>query len=100
MTEGIDLFGYSPAQGNLFGEAEDRLQAPRKSTLPDPDEVRLRLKALLDKAKNAREMPWSDRDARMWQIVFPNMAKWLPDEEAGQLRLQFEQEIERLKQAA
>lgn len=35
----------------------------------------------------------------MWQIVFPNMAKWLPDEEASQLRFQFEIEMERLKAA-
>jgi hypothetical protein len=45
-------------------------------------------------------MPWPERDARMWQIVFPNMANWLPDDEAEQLRLEFAREMERLKQAA
>lgn len=45
-------------------------------------------------------MPWSERDAGMWQTVFPNMAKWLPDDEADQLRLEFAQEIERLSKAA
>jgi hypothetical protein len=42
----------------------------------------------------------SERDARMWQSVFPNMANWLPDEEANQLRLEFAQEMERLRRAA
>ena len=41
-------------------------------------------------------MPWCERDARMWQTVFPNMAKWLPDDEAAQLRMEFDREIERL----
>jgi uncharacterized protein (DUF2267 family) len=45
-------------------------------------------------------MPWSERDARMWQTVFPNMAKWLPKEEADQLSFEFAQEIERLRRAA
>jgi hypothetical protein len=35
----------------------------------------------------------------MWQTVFPQMADWLPDEEAIQLRFAFMQEIERLKAA-
>jgi hypothetical protein len=36
----------------------------------------------------------------MWQIVFPNMANWLPEAEAEQLRFEFAREIERLRQAA
>jgi hypothetical protein len=100
MTEPADLFGRSPAQGSLFGPGDERLQAPARSTLPDPEEVRRRLHALLAKARSADRMPWSERDARMWQIVFPNMAKWLPDDEADQLRFAFAQEIERLSKAA
>ena len=94
-----DLFGKSPAQASLFGPGEDRLQAPRQSSVPDPETVRLRLKSLLEKARSAEKMPWSERDARMWQTVFPNMAKWLPEEEGAQLRLEFEAEMERLKAA-
>ena len=100
MTDETDLFGHSPAQGNLFGAGENRLQAPQERSEPDPEVVRFRLKALLEKAKSADKMPWSDRDARMWQTVFPNMAKWLPEEEAEQLRFEFAQEIDRLRQAA
>jgi hypothetical protein len=44
--------------------------------------------------------PRSERDAWMWQTVFTNMAKWLPDDEAKQLRFEFAQELERLKHAA
>lgn len=100
MTQQNDLFGHTPAQGSLFGEGEDRMQAPRQRTTPDPEDVRRRLTSLLDKARSAERMPWSERDARMWQTVFPNMAKWLPQDEADQLRFDFEQELARLKRAA
>lgn len=99
MANDEDLFGYTPAQGSLFGAGENRLQAPRQQVVPDPETVRLRLNALLEKARTAEKMPWSERDARMWQTVFPNMAKWLPEEEAAQLRFEFEAEMERLKAA-
>jgi hypothetical protein len=95
------MFGYAkPAQGNLFGSGENRLQAPQQSTVPDPEKIRRRLKGIIQKARNAAKMPWSDRDAQMWLTVFPNMAKWLPPEEGDQLRLEFLREMERLKEAA
>lgn len=100
MSDQADLFGRVPAQASLFGIGEDRLQAPVQRFLPDPEKVRRRLNSLIEKARSAERMPWSERDARMWQIVFPNMAKWLPDDEADQLRFEFAREIERLKQAA
>ncbi len=100
MADDVDLFGHGPAQGSLFGDGDDRLQAPVRRYLPDPEKVRQRLKALLEKARSAEKMPWSSRDARMWQTVFPNMANWLPDDEAAQLRFEFAQEMERLKRAA
>jgi hypothetical protein len=100
MADQPDLFGHRLAQGSLFGEGDDRLQAPAQRILPDPEKVRRRLLALIEKARSAKKMPWSERDARMWQIVFPNMANWLPDDEAEQLRFEFAQEMARLKQAA
>jgi hypothetical protein len=100
MADQTDLFGHQPAQGSLFGTGDDRLLAPTQRVLPDPEKVRRRLRALLEKARSAETMPWSEHDARMWQTVFPNMAKWLPDEEADQLRFEFAQEMERLKKAA
>jgi hypothetical protein len=100
MSDQTDLFGHRPAQGSLFGVGDDRLQAPAQRYLPDPEKVRQRLMSLIEKARSARTMPWSEKDARMWQIVFPNMAKWLPDEEADQLRFEFARELERLSRAA
>jgi hypothetical protein len=99
MTNETDLFGRSPAQGSLFGSGDDRMQASRQNSLPDPETIRLRLKSLLEKVRSADKMPWSERDARMWQTVFPNMAKWLPEDEARQLKFEFAQEIERLRAA-
>jgi hypothetical protein len=100
MADQSDLFGHGPAQGSFFGDGENRLQAPGRKYLPDPENVRRRLKALLDTARAAERMPWPERDARMWQMVFPNMANWLPDGEAAQLRLEFAREMERLRQTA
>ena len=100
MADQADLFGQTSAQGSLFGSREDRLQAPSQSTTPNPETVRLRLKSLIEKVRTADKMPWSERDARMWQTVFPNMAKWLPKDEATQLCFEFAQEMERLSRAA
>jgi hypothetical protein len=96
MTDHSDLFGYTPAQGSLFGPGENRLREVSKSAAPDPEVVRRRLLALLETARSATKMPWPEKDARMWQIVFPQMANWLPEQEAEQLRLEFRQEMQRL----
>jgi len=94
-----DLFG--DGQHSLFGESDDRIPNPPPSShLPDPDDIRRRLHVLLAKAREAETMPWDERKARMWQIVFPQMANWLPDDEADQLRFEFAQEMQRLKHAA
>jgi hypothetical protein len=96
-----DLFGNGPDQHSLFGESGDRIpNPPPPSHLPDPNDVRRRLHALLAKAREAERMPWDERKARMWQIVFPQMANWLPEDERDQLRFEFAQQIERLKRAA
>ena len=98
-----DLFGNdgTGGQGSLFGDSEDRIPHPAPpSAQADPERVRAKLYALLETARNADRMPWTERKARMWQIVFPQMANWLPDDEANQLRFEFAQEIERLKLAS
>ncbi len=102
MTNKTDLFGHpvGPDQQSLFGEGDDRLKAPVQSYAPDPERARRKLLALLERARSADAMPWSEREARMWQTVFPQMANWLPKDEAEQLCFQFAQEIERLKAAA
>ena len=65
MKDQTDLFGHSPAQASLFGPGEDRLQAPRQQTTPDPDDICRRLRSLVEKARASETMPWSERDARM-----------------------------------
>lgn len=98
-----DLFGHTPDQGSLFGDASDRIPDSASDTvsyLPDPADIRRRLHAALETARAAATMPWEPRKARMWQTVFPQMTNWLPPEEADQLRFEFAREIERLKLAA
>lgn len=94
-----DLFGED--QFSMFGDGEDRIPHARQADIaPDPERVRRRLHEVLDRARAAPETPWSEKKQRVWQIVFPNMAKWLPDDEAEQLKFEFAQEIERLQSAA
>lgn len=102
MSDASDLFGRpaGPDQFSLFGDGADRLQAPARPAVDHEARARAKLTAVLAAARAARTMPWSERDARMWQTVFPQMANWLPDDEANQLRFEFQREIERLKAAA
>ena len=102
MTQPTDLFGCptGPQQFSMFGDGTDRLEPPAQRLTPDPEVIRRRLNALLARARQARSMPWSARDARMWQTVFPNMANWLPTDEADELRLAFAAEMKRLDEAA
>lgn len=94
-----DLFGKG--QLSMFGESEDRIPHPaRPDIAPNPDRVRDKLHAILATARAAPGEPWPEKKQRLWQTVFPNMANWLPEEEANQLRFEFAREIERLKQAA
>jgi hypothetical protein len=44
-------------------------------------------------------MPWSEKDCRFYKKVFPQMTNWLPEDEAAQLRLAFETELQRLRAA-
>ena len=94
-----DLFGNG--QFSLFGEAEGRIPHPKpQEFVPDIPRIRGRLLAVLEKARAAPATPWPDKERRMWETVFPNMSKWLPDEERNQLCFEFAQEIERLSEAA
>jgi hypothetical protein len=69
-----------------------------RSFEPDPDEIRNELAAILNAARDVTaELPWDERTFRYNKVVFPQMARWLPDEEAAQLCFQFAQEIERIE---
>jgi hypothetical protein len=93
----------SSSQRDLFlSEPEPELLGERSGPdgRPDPHKIRLHLVELLETARKAKTMPWPERDARMWQIAFPQMANWLPPDEADQLRFAFAQEMRRLARAA
>ena len=83
MADDADLVGHGPAQGSLFGDGDDRLQVPVRHYLPEPEKVRQRLNALLEKARSAEKMPWSERDARMWQTVFPEHGQLVARRRSG-----------------
>ena len=88
-------------QISMFGDGDDRMEEQRQpDILPDPDRVRRRLHGVLETARAAPDVPWPEKKQRVWRIVFPNMAKWLPEDEAEQLCFEFAQEMERLGLAA
>jgi len=91
MTDEPDLFGNKQLGLGLEETRPDPTQI-------DPEEVRQELRAILELAKTARdEAPWDRRTHRYHQVVFPQMASWLPDDEAQQLCFEFAQELERIE---
>lgn len=65
----------------------------------DPEKVRIELLEILRIAREARDTaPWDRRTHRYHQVVFPQMASWLPEDEANQLCFEFTQELERIEQ--
>ena len=78
-------------QPDLFPEA------PRDETI-NPDEVRVELLEILRIARDARDAaPWDRRTHRFHAVVFPQMASWLPDDEAEQLCFEFAKELKRIE---
>ena len=88
-----DLFG-TEGQGDLFDE-----DAPPQVYRPDADSVRVHLHEILAEARAANELPWEPSRVALYRTIFPQMTHWLPEGEAAQLRLQFEEEMVRLKAA-
>jgi hypothetical protein len=85
------LFAPDP-QFELFdGEVETPIYRP------DPDRVRARLAEILVEVRAAQKLPWGR--ASLYRTIFPQMTLWLPEEEAAQLRFEFDTEMERLKAA-
>lgn len=88
-----DLF-ETDSQPELF-EADAAPPAYR----PDPDKVRARLHKILAEARAAEVLPWDADKVLLYRTIFPHMAGWLPEEEAAQLRFEFDTEMARLKAA-
>jgi hypothetical protein len=87
-----DFFG-AEEQPDLFGDSRP---PPYR---PDPDKVRSRLHKILGEARAAQRLPWEPTRASLYRTIFPQMTLWLPEDEAAQLRFDFETELERLEAA-
>ncbi len=88
-----DLFEADP-QPELFESG-----AAPPAYRPDPDKVRARLHKILAEARAAEKLPWDSDKVLLYRTIFPHMAGWLPEEEARQLRFEFDTEMARLKAA-
>ncbi len=85
---------FSPEeQPDLFGS-----ETP-PAYRPNPDKVRARLHRILAQARAARTFPWEPTRVSLYRTIFPQMTLWLPEEEAAQLRFEFEAEMTRLEAA-
>lgn len=90
-------------QSDLFdnyrqGESPNSMPAAEPvSDIPAPEYVRERMEKILAEAKAASRIPWDDNTARVYEIIFPQMANWLPGEEAQKLLSAFNAELARLK---
>ncbi len=88
-----------PRQRDLFLDDEADLfdeDRPTPVHRADPDKVRQELHRILAEANAEQTIPWSAHQTRLHQMIFPQMANWLPDDEAAQLRSEFESELARL----
>jgi hypothetical protein len=87
-----DLF-EDERQPDLFGDEPPRVYRA------DPDRVRARLSKILAEARAAQKLPWEPSTVSLYRTIFPQMTNWLPEEEAAQLRFEFEAELKRLDAA-
>ena len=93
MSRQPDLFAPE-TEPDLFGDD----YAP-PVYYPDPDRVLARLQKILAEVRAASGRSLDRDSAGLYQLIFPQMAKCLPEEEAAQLRLEFETEMQRLEAA-
>jgi hypothetical protein len=89
-----------PTQSDFFKEdAQPNLfEAGGTPTYrPSIDSVRAHLQFILAETKAAQSLPRNQ--ASLYRNLVPQMTRWLPEDEAAQLRLAFKKEMERLKAA-
>lgn len=89
----LDLF-RGDEQADLFDE-----DSPTPVFRADPDKVRQELHQILAEARAAQTLPWEPSRVALYRTIFPQMTNWLPDDEAAQLRFEFESELSRLEAA-
>jgi hypothetical protein len=88
-------------QPDLFqpDDPDQFVDQPPRAYTADPDEVRADLHKMLAEARAAKTLTWPPKTVSLYQTIFPQMSKWLPEDEAAQLRLEFEAELARLTAA-
>ena len=74
----------------------ERADPPRRRP-PDPNYIRKSLNRLLRLAREAEIMPWSEDEAESWEKLFPELAGWLPADEAEKMTAEFSVELARLR---
>lgn len=92
----------SPQQDLFQAEPQAELFEPEATPLayrPNPHDVRARLQKILAEARAAEKLPWDRDQLLVYRTIFPQMASWLPKDEAAQLRFEFDIEMARLKAA-
>ena len=89
----------SPRQGDLFGSDDSAEERETPTYYPDLDEVRAELHRILAEARAAKELPWDTRRVALYRTIFPQMTGCLPEDDAAQLRFDFDSEMKRLKAA-
>ena len=74
-------------------------ETPRaKGYAPNLAEIREDLDTILQSARSVTaDCLWDQRTYRYNKIVFPQMTRWLPDDEARQLCFAFFKELERIE---
>ena len=66
---------------------------------PNLGHVREDLNAILQEARSGLNAPpWDARTFRYKKIIFIQLTKWLPEDEAEQLCFEFAKELERIEQ--
>jgi hypothetical protein len=93
MDDHPELFGEMPVQPKL-------IEIPPQRKPLTGDDVRQMMLTLIARARAADTMPFESGELRQHVAMFPIMAQWLPPEEGEQLVLEFEREVERLRNAA
>ncbi len=65
---------------------------------PNLADVRRDLESMLESARSVSlDQPWNRRTLQFNKVVFPQMSRWLPEDEAEQLCFEFFKELERIE---
>lgn len=83
------------SQLDMFGPS---LRSAPKA--PAAEDVCSELSEVLERLRNSETMPLSPKDLRFWRTVFPQMSRWLPDDERLAICAAFAAELSRLEKCA